>query len=42
MGIFSENLVEADTNKLQRDSYVDDIPTGGLQSDVNRMMGIRC
>ena len=41
LGIFPVDLVEVDACKLKRDSYVDDIHTGGSQSDVNRMMGIK-
>ena len=39
LGIFDSELVEADAHKLLRDSYVDDLHTGGSQADVNRMMG---
>ena len=41
LGIFPVDLVEVDACKLKRDSYVDDIHTGGSQKDVDRMMGIR-
>ena len=41
LGIFPIDWVEIDACKLKRDSYVDDIHTGGSQKDVDRMMGIR-
>ena len=31
-------MVQQDSQNLVRDSYVDDIHTGGSQMDVNRMM----
>ena len=41
LGLFPVESVEIDASKLKGDSYVDDIPTGGSQSDVNRMMSIK-
>ena len=38
-GYFLYNWLRIDASKLKWDSYVDDIHTGGSQSDVNRMMG---
>ena len=34
-----KDLVEKDAAKLARDSYVDDITTGGWEKDVQRMLG---
>ena len=37
--IDSDELIKDDAEKLRRQSYVDDIHTGGSQADVSRMMG---
>ena len=39
LGIFDPLLVEQDSLKLVRDSYVDDIHTGGSQGNIDRLMG---
>ena len=39
LNIDSDELIRKDAEKLRRDSYVDDIHTGGSQADVSRMMG---
>ena len=41
LGLFPVESVEINASKLKRDSYMDDILTGGSQSNVNRMMGIK-
>merc|ERR1712074_238952 len=41
LGIYKSEHVRSDALKLLKDSYVDDITTGGSETDVNRMMGAK-
>lgn len=37
--MFDPIIVEKESLKIVRDAFVDDIHTGGSQSDINGMMG---